>query len=59
VRNNPATPGNRRAFEQATRNLKQLADARIPIALATDSGTTGRFPGSFAHLELELMVKAG
>jgi len=59
VRNNPATPRNRRAFDQVSRNLKQLADARIPIALATESGTTGRFPGSFEHIELELMVRAG
>src|SRR3546814_10568946 len=27
--------------------------------MATDSGPTARFPGYFAHWELELMVKAG
>ena len=59
VRHDPATPRARAAFEQASRNLKQLHDAGVRIAMGTDSGAAGRFPGSFEHLELELMVKAG
>jgi cytosine/adenosine deaminase-related metal-dependent hydrolase len=44
----------------AQRNLELAYKARIPIAMGTDSGAfTGRFPGYFEHLELELMVEAG
>jgi imidazolonepropionase-like amidohydrolase len=59
VRNNPATPRYKAAFEQASRNLLQLHDAGVGIAMGTDSGASGRFQGSFEHLELELMVQAG
>ena len=59
VRNNPATPKNRAGFDQASRNLKQMKDAGIRIAMGTDSGASGRFQGSFEHMELELMVDAG
>lgn len=47
------------ALEQAERNLKTLADAGIRIAMGTDSGPAGRFPGYFEHLELGLMAEAG
>jgi imidazolonepropionase-like amidohydrolase len=47
------------ALEVASRNVKRLADAGIPIAMGTDTGPTGRFQGYFELLELELMVKAG
>ena len=43
----------------AQRNLKTLADAGVPYAFGTDSGPPGRFPGYFAHWEMELMVQAG
>jgi imidazolonepropionase-like amidohydrolase len=43
----------------AQRNLKALADAGVPYAFGTDSGPPGRFPGYFAHWEMELMVQAG
>jgi imidazolonepropionase-like amidohydrolase len=43
----------------AERNLKILADAGVPYAFGTDSGPPGRFPGYFAHWEMELMVQAG
>jgi len=43
----------------AERNLKMLADAGVPYAFGTDSGPPGRFPGYFAHWEMELMVQAG
>jgi imidazolonepropionase-like amidohydrolase len=48
------------ALETASRNMKQLADAGVRIALGTDSGAgVGRFQGYFEHMELELMAKAG
>ncbi len=47
------------ALEVASRNVKKLADAGIPIAMGTDTGPTGRFQGYFELMELELMVKAG
>lgn len=44
----------------AQRNLKLAHEAGVRIAMGTDSGAfTGRFPGYFEHLELELMVEAG
>ena len=48
------------ALVQATRNLKLLSDAGVPIAFGTDSGAgVGRFQGYFEHVELEMMVQAG
>jgi len=47
------------ALEVASRNLKRLADAGIPIAMGTDTGPVGRFQGYFELMELELMVEAG
>ncbi|MEA2538910.1 MAG: hypothetical protein QOH35_276 [Acidobacteriaceae bacterium] len=43
----------------AEHNLKTLAAAGVPYAFGTDSGPPGRFPGYFAHWEMELMVQAG
>jgi imidazolonepropionase-like amidohydrolase len=43
----------------AEHNLKTLADAGIPYGMGTDSGPPGRFPGYFAHWEMELMVQSG
>jgi imidazolonepropionase-like amidohydrolase len=43
----------------AEQNLKTLADAGVPYGFGTDSGPPGRFPGYFAHWEMELMVQAG
>jgi imidazolonepropionase-like amidohydrolase len=43
----------------AEHNLKALADAGVPYGLGTDSGPPGRFPGYFAHWEMELMVQSG
>jgi len=59
VRNNPDLPRDKAAFEQARRNVKQLQDAGVRITSGTGSGAPARFPGSFEHLELELMVDAG
>jgi imidazolonepropionase-like amidohydrolase len=47
------------ALEVASRNVKKLHDAGVPIAMGTDTGPTGRFQGYFELLELERMVKAG
>jgi imidazolonepropionase-like amidohydrolase len=47
------------ALVVASRNLKALSDAGVPIAMGTDTGPTGRFQGFFELMELELMVKAG
>jgi imidazolonepropionase-like amidohydrolase len=47
------------ALEVASRNMKKLADAGVPIAMGTDTGPAGRFMGYFELMELELMAKAG
>jgi imidazolonepropionase-like amidohydrolase len=47
------------ALAVASRNVKRLSDAGIPIAMGTDTGPTGRFQGYFELMELEMMVKAG
>jgi imidazolonepropionase-like amidohydrolase len=49
----------RRQSEVAKRNAKKIADAGIPIAVGTDSGLVGRFPGFWEHREMELLVEAG
>ncbi len=46
-------------LQTAEQNLKTLADAGVPYGFGTDSGPPGRFPGYFAHWEMELMVQAG
>jgi imidazolonepropionase-like amidohydrolase len=55
----PAAARYRVALRQAQKNLKTLSDAGIPIAMGTDSGPAGRFPGYFEHMELGLMAEAG
>lgn len=47
------------ALRNASANFAAMAKAGIPYGMGTDSGPTARFPGYFAHWELELMVKAG
>ena len=48
------------ALQQGSRNMKILADAGVPIAMGTDTGTNlGQWQGYFEHVELEMMVKAG
>ena len=49
----------REALVVASRNVKRLSDAGVPLAMGTDTGPTGRFQGYFELMELELMVKAG
>ena len=55
----PAAARYREALEVASRNLKTLFDAGVPIAMGTDTGPPARFQGYFEHLELERMVQAG
>lgn len=47
------------ALAIASRNVRLLSDAGVPLAMGTDTGPTGRFQGYFELMELELMVKAG
>jgi imidazolonepropionase-like amidohydrolase len=47
------------ALDVASRNMKKLSDAGVPIAMGTDTGPAGRFMGYFELMELELMVKGG
>ncbi|WP_294264798.1 amidohydrolase family protein [uncultured Sphingomonas sp.] len=46
-------------LDMALKNFGTMAKAGIPYGMGTDSGPTARFPGYFAHWELELMVKSG
>ncbi|MEM9209578.1 MAG: amidohydrolase family protein [Pseudomonadota bacterium] len=57
--NSEIAAGYRLALVQAMENLHTAATAGAKIALGTDSGPPGRFPGYFEHLELEMMVDAG
>jgi imidazolonepropionase-like amidohydrolase len=59
MRRSPAAQRYKAALEVASRNVKRLADAGVPIAMGTDTGPTGRFQGWFELMELERMVKAG
>ena len=44
---------------KAAKNARKIADAGIPIAVGTDSGLVGSFPGLWEHREMELLVEAG
>lgn len=55
----PTAAGYRDALEQALENVETLSEAGIPVAMGTDAGPPGRFPGYFEHLELWMMVDAG
>jgi imidazolonepropionase-like amidohydrolase len=46
-------------LQTALQNTQREAAAGVMLGMGTDSGPSGRFPGYFAHWELELMVKAG
>jgi len=60
TRNSQEAQAIKQALQQASRNLKLLADGGVTIALGTDSGASlGRWQGFFEHTELELMVQAG
>ena len=55
----PDLPLARQQWEIATKNVRKIAAAGIPIALGTDSGLPGNFPGLWEHREMELLVRAG
>jgi imidazolonepropionase-like amidohydrolase len=59
TRASPTARRYREALAVASRNVKRLSDAGVPLAMGTDTGPTGRFQGYFELMELELMVKAG
>jgi imidazolonepropionase-like amidohydrolase len=59
MRKNASAQRYKAALEVASRNVKKLSDAGIPIAMSTDTGPAGRFQGYFELMELELMAKAG
>ena len=60
VRANEGAQSIKAALAQASRNLKILSDAGVPIALGTDSGAGGgRWQGYFEHVEMEMMAEAG
>jgi imidazolonepropionase-like amidohydrolase len=46
-------------LENALRNTQREAASGVKMGMGTDSGPSGRFPGYFAHWELQLMVQAG
>ena len=59
VQGNPHYHDFPKFLAQAQSNLKILRDAGVNIAMGTDSGPPGRFPGYSEHRELELMVESG
>jgi imidazolonepropionase-like amidohydrolase len=59
TRTNGAAQKYKAQLPVASRNLKKLSDAGVPIAMGTDTGPAGRFQGYFELMELEMMVKAG
>lgn len=59
MRTNAGAQQYKRQLPVAMKNLKALSDAGVRIAMGTDTGPMGRFPGYFELLELEMMVEAG
>src|SRR6185436_18647353 len=59
MRNSRSAQRYKAGLEVANRNLKQLADAGVKIAMGTDTGPPARFQGYFELMELEMMAKAG
>lgn len=49
----------RNALPLAERNMMDLHNAGVKIAMGTDSGPPARFQGYFEHLEMEMMEAAG
>lgn len=46
-------------LRNAMASLAVEAKAGVPYGMGTDSGPSARFPGYFAHWEMELMVQSG
>ena len=55
----PLARGYRAALEVALRNVKAVSDAGLMVAMGTDAGPGGRFPGYFEHMEMWMMGHAG
>lgn len=53
-------PGSRGVLAMASKNVKKLHDAGIPVGMGTDSGATPlRVQGYAEHREMQLLVAAG
>jgi imidazolonepropionase-like amidohydrolase len=59
MRNSRSAQRYKVALEQASKNVKKLADGGVKIAMGTDTGPPARFQGYFELMELDLMAKAG
>lgn len=59
MRTNTAAQKYKAQLPLATRNMKTLFDAGVPIVMGTDTGPMGRFQGFFELMELEMMGEAG
>lgn len=59
MRTNSAAQKYKLQLPVATRNMKTLFDAGVPIVMGTDTGPMGRFQGYFELMELEMMSDAG
>ncbi len=46
-------------LRNAMRNFAAQAKSGVTYGMGTDSGPSARFPGYFAHWEMELMVQSG
>ena len=59
MRGSETAAGYREALTRAQENLRTLNyEGGATIAMGTDSGPPGRFPGYFEHIELEMMTAA-
>lgn len=59
LKSSPTFPKYPQVLRLAMQNFAAEAKAGVSYGMGTDSGPTARFPGYFAHWELELMVKSG
>ncbi|MGV3707959.1 MAG: amidohydrolase family protein [Gemmatimonas sp.] len=59
MRANAAAQKYKAQLPLATRNMKALFDAGIPVVMGTDTGPVGRFQGYFELMEMEMMAAAG
>ncbi|MDE1918281.1 MAG: amidohydrolase family protein [Sphingomonadales bacterium] len=59
LRSSPTFPKYPQVLRLAMQNFAAEAKAGVSYGMGTDSGPSARFPGYFAHWEMELMVKAG